>query len=485
MTGTDLLALAPLLVLGAGAIVLMLQIAFHRNVRVASLLALGIFIAAAVAVIPALEVSPRPVTPLLQADPMALLFSAVFCLAGAATTVLSVGYMTRRDEQPEEYFLLLLLSTLGACVLAYSAHLASLLLGMELLTVALYALIAYPDKSVLPLEAASKYLVLSAAATATTLFGFALLYTLTGTLEFAAMGPQLAQLPADVPYGNQLLPVAALLVLAGMGFKLSLAPFHMWTPDVYQGAPSPVTGFLASVSKAAIFLAVLRWFLQADLFLYQGLLQCAAIIALLSMLGGNLLALRQSNIKRMLAYSSIAHMGYLLIILVASANIDHRALATEAALYYLIAYIVTTLAAFGTLTIMGGQQGEQEMVELQDVSGLFWRQPLLACLMLVALLSLAGIPLTAGFIAKFYIVTAAVSGYHWGLLGALVIGSGIGIYYYLRVVFYMSRRDDISQTQMKAAGGWPVHILACVLLAIIVLLGTVPQPLMAYLRLIT
>ena len=478
MTADDFQALLPILVLAGGATVIMLQIAFRRSIRLTNAITLLTFLAAAISCIPAADVAPRLVTPLLQGDRLALLFCALFSLAGFVTTVLSVDYMKQRGDEPEEYFLLLVLSTMGACVLAYSVHLVSLLLGMELLSVALYALIAYPDKSVLPLEAAIKYLVLSGAASATLLFGFALLYAVTGTLAFSDLGQSLGQ----VQSGNAILLVASALILAGLGFKLSLVPFHMWTPDVYEGAPSPVTGFLASVSKAAIFLVLLRWFLDSQLFRYPILLEITGLIAIFSMLAGNLLALQQENIKRMLAYSSIAHVGYLLIILMVIGNPENRALATEAAIYYLIAYTATTLAAFGLLALISAHQSERENVQLHDVSGLFWHQPLLASLMLVALLSLAGIPLTAGFIGKFYLFSAAVSGYHWVLLASLIVGSGIGIYYYLRVVFYMTRRPDEHHSEPTVPGGWPFRVLSCALIATILLLGTVPQPLMAYIR---
>ncbi|MCR8923729.1 NADH-quinone oxidoreductase subunit N [Dasania sp. GY-MA-18] len=478
MSTADLLALLPLLVLSVGALLLMLQIAFIRNVQFSSALTLLIFALAALSCGPATDYAPRLVTPLLIADKLALLFTALFCLAGFVTTVLSMDYMQRRGDQPEEYYLLLILSSLGACVLAYAEHLGSLILGMELLSVALYALIAYPDKSILPLEAASKYLVLSGAASATLLFGFALLYAITGSLGFSDLGTQLATQPS----GNIMLLVAMALILAGLGFKLSLVPFHMWTPDVYQGAPSPVTGFLASVAKAAIFLLFLRLFIDAKLYRYNMLLNCLALVAILSMLVGNVLALQQDNIKRMLSYSSIAHMGYLLIILVVCGSSNNRALAIEAASYYLIAYTATTLAAFGLLSLISAQQQQRENVLLDDVSGLFWQQPLLAGLMLIALLSLAGIPLTAGFVAKFYIFSAAISGYHWGLIAALILGSAIGIYYYLRVIFYMSKRNSPSYTLASTASGWHISSLSTALMIIILLLGTAPQPLMAYLR---
>ena len=478
MTAADFQSLSPLLVLAAGATGMMLQIAFLRSVNLTAAVATITLALAALSCVYAVPQAPLQVTPLLLADQFALVFCVLFCIAGAVTVLLSMDYIQHHGDEPEEYFLLLVLSTIGACVLAYAVHVASLLLGLELLSVSLYALIAYPNKSLLPLEAATKYLVLSGAASATALFGFALLYAATGTLEFAALGQQLA----NTEMGEAVLLVAAAMIFAGLGFKLSVVPFHLWTPDVYDGAPAPITGFLASVAKAAVFVAVLRLFLEADLFRYRILAELTGLMAIFSMLAGNLLALLQTNIKRMLAYSSIAHIGYLLIVFMVCINNDNRHLATEAAAYYLIAYTATTLAAFGLLTLISARQIEREHVDLYQLTGLFWQQPLLAGLMLVALLSLAGIPLTAGFVAKFYIFNAAVSGHHWILLGALILGSGIGIYYYLRVVFYMTRRPEQHHLDPGTVTGWRVPSLSCALIASILLLGTVPQSLMEYLR---
>ena len=219
-------------------------------------------------------------------------------------------------------------------------------------------------------------------------------------------------------------------------------------------------------------------------------MQRIAVIAIISMLVGNLLALLQNNIKRMLAYSSIAHMGYLLIIFIVGAVDEYRSFAIEAASYYLIAYTATTIAAFGLLALLSTtattknptDQVPSDKSQLTDVNGLFWHQPLLACLMLVALLSLAGIPLTAGFIAKFYIFSAAVSGYHWSLLAALIIGSSIGIYYYLRVIFSMTKRPEESVDRIGTTASWSVRSICLGLMASILLLGTIPQPLLEYLR---
>ena len=478
MNGADFLALAPLLVLSGGATMLMLQIAFIRSVSLSATLATLTLVTATAACLPATGLAPLQVTPLLLMDSLGLLFTGIFCLAAAATTLLSLDYMQCHGDEPEEYFLLLVLSTLGACVLACANHLASLLLGLELLSIALYALIAYPNRSLLPLEAATKYLVLSGAASATILFGFALLYAETGVLSFAALGTQLGQLPDD----NPVVMVGAAMIFAGLAFKLSVVPFHLWTPDVYTGAPAPVTGFLASVGKAAVFIAALRLFLDADLFRYRILVELTGLMAILSMLAGNLLALLQSNIKRMLAFSSIAHVGYLLVIFMVGLDAGSRTLATEAAAFYLIAYTVTTIAAFGLLTLISARQAERENVELHHVNGLFWHSPLLAALMLAALLSLAGIPLTAGFVGKFYIINAAVSGHNWILLGVLVTGSAIGIYYYLRVIYHISRRPEEHHPVPVSEAGLVTGIVTSLLIAGILLLGILPQPLMTFLR---
>jgi NADH-quinone oxidoreductase subunit N len=478
MTAMDFQALAPLLVLSAGATLLMLQIAFVRNVSLTAGLATLVLVIAALSCHQAIPSGAQLVTPLLKADPFGLMFCGLFCLAAAATAILSHDYINHHGDQPEEFFLLLVLSTLGACVLAYAVHVASLLLGLELMSVALYALIAYPNKSILPLEAATKYLVLSGAASATALFGFALLYAATGTMEFNELGLRLAGSAS----GEALLLVAVAMIFAGLAFKLSVVPFHMWTPDVYDGAPAPVTGFLASVGKAAVLVVLLRLFLEADLFRYRILVEVTGLLAIFSMLAGNLLALLQTNIKRMLAYSSIAHIGYLLIVFMVCINADNRGLAVEAACFYLIAYTATTIAAFGLLTLVSASAVERENVQLRELSGLFWRQPLLAGLLLVALLSLAGIPLTAGFIGKFYLVSAAVSGQHWVLLFSLALGSAIGIYYYLRVVYYMTRRPREHLQEHAITRTWRGSMLSGALIASILLLGIVPGTIMQYLR---
>ncbi|MEP5763790.1 MAG: NADH-quinone oxidoreductase subunit N [Halieaceae bacterium] len=469
--------LAPILVLSIGAVLLMLQLSVHRNTAVSYVITLLSFLLAAASTRFAAEVAPLQITPLLRADEFALFFSLLFCLGGAVTAVISYEYLARRRGQNEEFFLLLILSSIGAITLVYATHLAALLLGLELLGVALYALIAYPDEGALPLEAAIKYLVLSGAASSIFLFGFALLYAALGTLTYTDMRTATAALQ---PQSFILIYAGAAMVFTGLGFKLSAVPFHMWTPDVYEGAPAPVSGFLAAISKAAVFAAILRWWLEAGFYEYERLLLAVGVVAAASMLVGNLLALQQSNVKRIMAYSSIAHIGYLLIVLVAIGISPDRGLAVEAAAYYLVAYAATTLAAFTLLGLLSSADGQLERDQLEDVSGLFWQQPALALLFSVALLSLAGIPLTAGFIGKFYLFTVGVDAALWTLLGLLVLGSAISIYYYLRIIFTMTQRTEpVAGSSLQIS--LPGKLVFYALIGTMLYLGVMPDALMTYL----
>jgi NADH-quinone oxidoreductase subunit N len=479
MSAIQWLPMAPLLVLSGGALLLMMQVSIRRGVTGAWITCMATTLAAALSCIPASQGPPTSITPLLMADGYALFFAALFSACGFITAVVSRDYLSSRPGQNEEFFLLLLLSTLGAAVLAYANHFASLVLGMELLGVSLYALIGYPDRQVLPLEAAIKYLVLSAAASATFLFGFALLYAGLGVLDYAAIG---SVIRAGNTGDSFILLAAGAMIVAGLGFKLSLVPFHMWTPDVYEGAPAPITGFMAAVSKGAIFAALLRWWTASALHELPGLLWVVTLLAGASMLIGNLLALRQDNVKRVLAYSSIAHMGYLMIVLVAGGLGADPTLSVEAAGYYLVAYTATSLAAFTLLGLLSGASGQRELADLKDLTGLFWRQPGLALLFTVALLSLAGIPLTAGFIGKFYLFSAGVAESLWGLLALLVVGSGMGLYYYLRMVFRMTLPATSEANEAQVEISWPARLACAGLVLAMLYFGVIPEPLIGLLR---
>ena len=425
MIASDLVALSPLIVLSSTAVVVMLSIAIRRDHRVAALLAVVGLAAALASLRFAAAVSPRRVTGLLLVDSYALFYSAVLLLSTAAVLLLAFAYMKRQQEHREEFYCLMLLAACGALVLASSCHLVSLFLGIEILSVSLYGLIAYLRFQRLPLEAGMKYLVLAATSSAFLLFGMALLYSETGSMELSNLAKSYMGTP-DPALGS-VGWAGTILMLTGIGFKLAVAPFHLWTPDVYQGAPLPVTAFVATVSKGSVFALLPRWFHGADSTVSGPVYWAFVTMAIASMLIGNLLALQQENVKRLLAYSSIAHMGYLLVAFLAAGP-----LGIQAATYYLLAYLVTMLGVFGLMTVLS--TGEEEHCELKDYRGLFWQYPVISGLFAAMLLSLAGIPLTAGFLGKFYVITAGASSSLWLPVIVLIVSSTIGVYYYLRVI---------------------------------------------------
>jgi NADH-quinone oxidoreductase subunit N len=414
-------------------------------------------------------VAPRQVTPLLRIDAYALFYAGLILAASLAVTILSYGYLEKQEGQREEFYALLLFATLGAMTLAAASHFAAFFLGLELLSVSLYVLIAYVRTDGRPLEAGIKYLILSGTSSAFLLFGMALIYFQSGTMEFArtAALAGTAALPSTVLVG-------LVLILTGVGFKLALVPFHMWAPDVYQGAPAPVTAFVATVSKGAMVALLLRYFVEIAAFRSEMLWWTMAGIAVLSMFAGNLLALLQDNIKRLLAYSSIAHLGYLLVAFLAAGP-----LSAEAVTFYLTAYFVTTLGAFGVVSVLSKPGSEAEA--LDDYRSLFWNRPWLAGVFTIMLLSLAGIPLTAGFIGKFYVIAAGVESSLWMLIVLLVGNSVIGLFYYLRVIVIMAadgrrgvRPADTTQApQVSYADGLVLAALSGFLLW----LGLYPAPL--------
>jgi NADH-quinone oxidoreductase subunit N len=478
-TAAQWVALLPIILTAATSIVVMLAIAVKRDHWWNATLCVAGLNVALMAVLYAFYVyeEPLPVTPLLVVDAYALFYYALILVLTLATATLSHAYLEGYRGHKEEHYVLLAIAALGGLTLASSTHLASFFLGLEILSVPLYGMAAYLYKDPRSLEAGVKYLILSAAASAFLLFGMALVYSQTGTLAFAEMGARLAQTEG---FANAYLLTGAAMILVAVGFKLSLVPFHLWTPDVYEGAPAPVGAFLATVSKTAVMVVLLRWFVQGRGSELTTLTDALAAIAFVSIIAGNLLALMQTNIKRLFAYSSIAHLGYLLVALVASGPYT-----VEAVGVYLITYSVTQLGAFGVVALMSSPRGERDADHLYDYRGLFWRRPLLVAILVPMMLSLAGIPITAGFIGKFYVVAAGIDARLWWLIGAVVLGSAIGLYYYLRVVVTMFMQDP-ERLRFDAPKGWAQQVGGVMVLLLTLLmfaLGIYPQPVIALIRL--
>jgi NADH-quinone oxidoreductase subunit N len=350
--------------------------------------------------------------------------------------------------RPEEFYVLLLLAVVGSLVLVASNHFVSFFLGLEVLSIALYALVAYDRTTLTGVEAGLKYLVLAAASVAFLLFGMALVYAESGGLSFA----EIARARPEHPVSPVVLGGGLALLMVGIGFKLALVPFHLWTPDVYQGAPAPVTAFIATASKGAMFVVLLRLFRQLRPETPGGVLWAFAALAVASMFAGNLLALLERNVKRMLAYSSIAHLGYLLVAFLAGGP-----LADTAAACYLAAYFLTMLGALGVVAVLSGADRDADAPA--DYQGLAWRRPWLAAVMCAMLLSLAGIPLTAGFVGKFYVVAAGAEAGRWWLVLALAVNSALGLFYYLRLLIVMFAPAAVAAPPGSPAGDlssrWP------------------------------
>ncbi len=465
MTVQDLLSLLPLLVLGASTVMVMLVTAFRRNHRLTFALTLIGLVLALVTLPFVSQRLPHQVTSLLIVDQFAIFYIALILLTSLVVVLLSFGYMDKVNDNKEEYYMLVLLATLGACTLILSNHFIAFFLGLETLSIALFTMISYTRFQRERVEAGIKYLALAAAASAFLLFGMALIYTVSGTMQFSQM-PPLAGMPVEE---QVFLTIGASMIVVGIGFKLALVPFHMWVPDVYVGAPAPVTAFVATVSKGSVFALFLRLFAHLSIGIGSSLWTVIALIAIASMLAGNILALSQNNVKRILAYSSISHFGYLLVAFLAGG-----ALAASAMTFYIVVYIITSLMAFGVIALLSVPQKEFE--DLESYRGLFRQRPGYTALMTLSLLSLASLPPTGGLVGKIFLAAAGVGSSLWLLLATLVIGSVIGLFYYLRIVITMFRQSGLAE-QVILPISRSAYLALIILSVILVILGIYPTPL--------
>jgi len=433
MIAVDWWALGAVLVLSAGAMLLLLLefVPARPGTSRGAVVALLSLVAAGASVFRVREARRSLFDGMFLHDGFTVFFTLLFCAVGAVAVLQSWDYVRRTRINHGEYYALLLASVLGMVIMAASNDLITVFLGLELMSLALYVLVGFRRGRLESSEAALKYFLLGAFASGFLLYGIALLYGATGTTNLGRMAAFLAESPL---LGNPMLLMGGLLVLVGFGFKVAAVPFHMWTPDAYEGAPTTVTGFMSAGAKAAGFAALLRLVIVALPGLAGEWRPMLSWIAILTMTVGNVTALLQTNVKRMLAYSSIAHAGYLLVAVVAGG-----AGGGAAAMFYLAVYSLMNLGAFGILAMLGREQ--EERVTLSDLAGLATRHPALAAAMAVFMLSLGGIPPTAGFMGKLYVFGVAVDA---GLVPLVVVGvlnSVVSIYYYLRVTVVMYMRE--------------------------------------------
>ena len=387
-------------------------------------------------------------------------------VATALTVLLSIHFLEEGNYRAAEYYALLLLATSGMLFMASGYTLLTIWISLETMALASYVLAGYFKRERRSNEAALKYFILGALSSGVLLYGISLLYGAAGTVQLNELSQGLA-----AAHGNMLVPLGWLLLAAGLLFKVAAVPFHVWTPDVYVGAPTPVTAWLAVASKAASFAILLRIFYEGLASVHVEWQTIVAIISVITMVWGNLAALTQDNVKRMLAYSSIAHAGYILIGVLAMSEVG-----LWSVLFYLLAYTFITLGAFGTVILL--ERREYAGETCADYAGLARRSPFLAAMMLLFMVALTGIPPTGGFVGKFYLFAAAVQG-GWSWVAVIgVLTSAISLYYYFRIVLYMYLRDSDQTTPTPLKSPALVGAIAFCALATLAL-GIFPGPFIA------
>lgn len=468
----ELMPLAPVMIVGLTAIVVMLLTAIKRNhnlIATASVVGLNLSAAYILITMFGSAFAPSSVMGMFMVDPFTLVYQLLILVAALACSTLSHAYIETYKDNREELYILMLISVMGAMLMVASSHYAAFFISLELMSIPVYGLLAYTHQRTKSLEAGVKYLVLSATASAMLLMGMAYIYAYTGSLSFYDSVQALMQ---NISQPLVLLGIG--FILFAVAFKLSLAPFHKWTPDVYEGAPAPIVTFLATAAKVATIGLFVRYLLSSGAILVESVVTILTVLAVLSILVGNFLAVKQVNLKRILAYSSIAHFGYLIIGLI---SMTYASLGNVTV--YVITYVLTTIGAFGAVALMSSPYNNNtEAASLAEYRGLFWRRPVLTAVLTVMMLSLAGIPLTAGFIGKFLVIMAAVTTQHWFLAAMIIVGSGIGLYYYLRVmvVMYMTPpeipvHDAVDHWGQKVGG-----IMVLLATAAVLFIGIYPDP---------
>lgn len=478
---TDMLGvfapLAPLLWVAAAGLVMMLVDAFVKERAELALTTAVILVVAAgasLALWDSSAVDDGGLAPWIASDRLAIFIDVTICAGAALAALLSGGYLREHGLERGEFFILLLFSAFGAMTLGRATDLLTIFVALETLSLGVYGMVAYRRHSPRALEGAMKYFLLGSFAAAVLLFGGAMLYGATGHTDLVGIGASIAAGEADL----RLVLIGVALMIVGLAFKVSAVPFHTWTPDAYEGAVTPATTFMAVVVKSAVFAVFLRVLFVAlgDVSLMSeatGWPPVIAVLAAITMIVGNVAAIGQKSVKRMLAYSSIAHGGFILVGVVAAFRVGETAIA--AVLYYLLAYTVSNVLAFGAL-IAAGSKGK-EAVTYEDLAGLGRRHPMVAVPFVIGILSLMGFPPTAGFFAKYYVLMAAVQA-GGSLLWLAILGvltSAIGAYYYLRVlVFLFMKQPEAGAPVAVPMRSWYVAAAIVVSAYFVIRMGMAP-----------
>ena len=470
MMTNELLLLAPQIILVVAGMILMLLEPFtapEQKSRLARIAVLATVVAA-FSLMPQWNISPRTIfRGMFVVDNFSVFFQWLFLIIGAVSAFLSMKFNERESINRGEYYALLLFACSGMSLMAASGDLILTFLGIEILSIATYILAGFKRNDARSNESSLKYFLLGSFATAILLYGIALIYGGTGSTSYQVIR-ELALLQGSIQTTTL---IGMGLLLVGFGFKVALVPFHSWVPDVYEGAPTPVTAFMAVGPKAAGFAALMRILLQAFPFLVHDWSSILWLLSILTMTLGNVVAVLQTNIKRMLAYSAIAHAGYILVGIVAGSDAGFSAV-----LFYLVIYTVMNLLAF-SVVLSFSRQGDLH-VYLADYAGLARKAPFAAAVLSLALISLAGIPLTGGFMGKLYLFSAAVQKGYIGLAIIGVLNSVVSVFYYFRIMIYMYMKEPGEEALEPETISWPVRAIMALGAIGVLFLGIFPAPIL-------
>ena len=430
----DLISLAPVLVLSVfGMMVLITDLFIGKNKSILVFMSLIGLLMAAISSLAKFNLPVHSFNGAYVVDHLSVFFTFIFCISSAMAILLSVDFNKREEIKVGEYYSLILFCTVGMIVLASSTDMIMIFLGIEIISISLYILAGVRRKDIKSNEAALKYFLLGAFATGFLLYGMALIYGSTGSTKLSIISKVVSE---GQIISEPLMLMGVVLLIIGFSFKIAAVPFHMWAPDVYQGAPTPVTAFMAVGPKAASLAAFYRVMTEAmpELSYSWEILLC--IVSVLSMFIGNLGAIMQTNIKRLIAFSSVSHVGYLLIAIIAKSSLSSSSL-----MFYMLTYAFMIFGVFG-IVILLGRKGDENL-EIENYSGLAYKHPIIALTMTIFLLSLGGLPPLAGFVAKFYIFSAALKEGYLILVIIAVLNSAISLYYYLKVIVFMYMKEPV------------------------------------------
>ncbi|PPI86729.1 NADH-quinone oxidoreductase subunit NuoN [Candidatus Pantoea edessiphila] len=473
----QLIASFPLIIIGFTILIVLISISVKRNhffIALVTSINLGFSLLSLYFVN---KVSEIKIMSLLYIDNYSIFYIALIIISSLSTCIFAYIWLSKFLDHKEEFYLLILISSLGGIILSSTNNFVTLFLGIELLSLPLFGLIGYNFYKKISLEASIKYTILSTVASSFLLFGIALVYSESGSLNYIVIGKRFT---SDLLIYKPLFLVGFCMIITSLGFKLSLVPFHLWTPDVYQGAPTSISCFLSTVSKMSIFSTITKLFIYIPITNSIIIANILIIIAFMSIIFGNIMAVFQTNIKRLLGYSSISHIGYLLISLI---TIKQNQLSLESSGIYMIGYLFSNLGIFGIIILISKIYDKDDS-DIDDnfmnyYRGLFWYDPYLCLVMTIMLLSLAGIPITLGFIGKFYIISISIMTHLWWLVGGILISSIIGVYYYLRIILnlYMIPLKTNQKIISNDCCLKPIKITLFLYSTLTIMLGIYPQPL--------